>query len=210
MEAARVISHETEDGKIYNVIFEDGNKEVFSDEEFFEHGLYDVDAPLPVSFSELMTKVYEKRAYMRAVSFLRGTLKPEKIVSEKLKDEGFSPDIIYCVMERLREELYVDDRRFCKKHVQKRLDAGNSKLYIKAELREKGIEEHLVEECLREADADDQVQAEKLVLKKLKVGSSPEKIKRYLSGKGFSVSTILAVFDSIELSTENDVENSEY
>ena len=83
-------------------------------------------------------------------------------------------------------------------------------MYIKAELREKGIEEHLVEECLREADADDQVQAEKLVLKKLKVGSSPEKIKRYLSGKGFSVSTILAVFDSIELSTENDVENSEY
>lgn len=209
METAGVISYETEDGKIYKVIFEDGNKEEFTDEEFFEHGLYDVDAPLSVSFSELMTKVYEKRAYMRAVSFLRGTLKPEKIVGEKLRDEGFSSETICCVMDRLREELYVDDKRFCMKHVKKRLEGGNSKLYIKSELREKGIEEHLIEECLRDADADDKVQAEKLVLKKLKAGSHPEKIKRYLSGKGFSVSTILAVFDEIDLSTGNEDEYNE-
>ena len=196
MEFAKVLSYCTNDGKKYFVTFENGSEEYFSDEEFFEHGLYDTEEPLRVDYDTLMKNVYVNRGYMIAVSFLRVSLKPSRSVREKLKQENFSDDVIEDVIARLEEEMCLDDRKFCMKHIKKRVDAGNcSRLYLIAELREKGIAEDLVSECLRELGVDDESLAENIYIKKRKSGASAEKIKRYLSGKGFSVSTIISVFE---------------
>jgi SOS response regulatory protein OraA/RecX len=197
MEFTKVLSYYTDDGKKYFVVFENGGEEYFSDEEFFEYGLYETEQPLNIDHEMLMRKVHIKRGYMSSVSFLRGSLKPSRAVKDRLRQEGMSDEIIMDVLARLEEEGYLDDRKFCIKHIKKRVDAGNcSRMYIIAELREKGIGEELAAECLQELDVDDESLAENILIKKRKGGYSDEKIKRYLAGKGFSVCTIISVFEN--------------
>lgn len=196
----KIISYEFGEEKRYTVAFENGLTGMFSEEEFFLFGLYDVEDPLSRSYEELAYEVNLKRAYMAANSFLRGSLKPEKQVKEKLLGEGFESGVIGAVMLRLREEAAVDDAKYCTRLIQKRLDAGNtSSRALAGELREKGIPEETAMLCMEALEVDDKQLAAKIIAKKLRMGDKPEKIKRYLAGKGFSVNVILRAFESFDL-----------
>ncbi len=193
-----VTEYYTEDSKLYTVCFNNGITEAFSDEEFFEFALYCEGEILPLSYDELMYKVYLKRAYFKAMSFLRGALKPSKRVAEKLKGEGFSGEVIEAVLERLSEENSLDDERYCMRHVKKRLESGNfSCRYITCELKELGIDEDITKSCLKKLGADDNEIAFKLALKKISAGCTEDKIKRFLAGKGFSARNIISALKKV-------------
>ena len=196
----KIMTYELGEDKRYAVVFEDGLTGIFSDEEFFAFGLYDTEEPLLRSYDELACEVNLKRAYLAANSFLRGSLKPEKTVEEKLSEEGFENDVIREVMLRLREEAAVDDMKYAMRFVRKRLDAGNtSRRALAMELREKGISEEVAALCVEELEVDDKALAANIIAKKLRMGDNPEKIKRYLAGKGFSVNVIIRAFENFDL-----------
>jgi SOS response regulatory protein OraA/RecX len=134
-------------------------------------------------------------------------LKPERFVFDKLRYEDFGDEVIDSVIKRLREEGSVNDYKYCLKHSQKRLAAGNvSRKYIVCELREKGIDDSLTERCLDELGADDREIACRIAKKRLKSGDKKEKIKRFLSGKGFSAGTIIFAVDTCDTSDFSESE----
>lgn len=204
-ERVKITSYEFGADKRYTVLFENGAAGGFSEEEFFAFGLYATGEALPCSYRELEEKVNRRRAYGAAVSFLRGSLKPERQVTEKLSEEGFSEETAEETVRQLREEGVLDDEKYGMRLVKKRLEAGNTScLALTAELRGKGLSGETAARCLAALAVDDGVLAEKIIAKKLKMGDGPEKIRRYLAGKGFPAETVRRAFKKFELRGTED------
>lgn len=193
------------DDKTYTVTFVGGVRAVFSDEEFFELGLYEKEVKLKLTYEELIHKINIKRGYRSAVLFLRGSLKPVRDVENKLTAEGFNQKEICGIVNILCEEDYVNDTKYCMRHIKKRLEGGKtSRRLLLCELNEKGIDSDTALRCMDELGADDLAIAYEIAEKKLRAGDSAEKIKRYLAGRGFSVSTIIRALEALQIRCEDD------
>jgi regulatory protein len=68
----------------------------------------------------------------------------------KLKRRGHDPSIIEAVVGALDEAAYVSDARFAEMFVRVRCERGQGPLKIRAELRQRGVEEALADDLLTE------------------------------------------------------------
>lgn len=103
--------------------------------------------------------------------------------------------LLYAELERLRNERLQSDERFAEAYLFSRAQRLYGPLRIKAELRERGISDTVLEVILRSAQIDWQANLEKLL--STKFGREPaadfkEKAKRmrFLQYRGFGVDMI--------------------
>ena len=66
----------------------------------------------------------------------------------KLLEKGFDGALVEVLLEQLRGEKLLDDRRFAESFIGYHASRGQGPLRVRAELKRKGVESSLVEECL--------------------------------------------------------------
>ena len=72
----------------------------------------------------------------------------------KLLDKGFEESVVSAVLSDLRRAGYQDDRRFAEGMVRYRMARGTGPLKLRHELRQKGVDETLIDELVpSESDA---------------------------------------------------------
>jgi regulatory protein len=67
----------------------------------------------------------------------------------KLEKRGYQPELIEQALDALQASSLLNDARFTEVFVDNRIRKGQGPLRIRSGLREKGVGEQLIEECLR-------------------------------------------------------------
>lgn len=124
----------------------------------------------------------------------------------KLRRKGFGRQAIDGAIQRCRELGYLDDAKTARSMAGRLAGKGYGPLRIRQALKQKGLDETLVEKVLADGDEeDDQVQAARKALEKkasrLCRESDPWKRRqiayRFLAGRGFPSSVINRAINDI-------------
>lgn len=141
----------------------------------------------------------EEKEYLkeRAYRLLRYRNRSIAEMKDRLIKLGYEPDIIEMIINELKQEGALDDRKFVKGFASDYTELkpkGN--IFIRRELQKKKVDQSLIEEIIKERD-------EKNILKTILQKKFPNydkndlkqkaKIIRYFLGKGFTVRTIYEV-----------------
>jgi len=125
----------------------------------------------------------------------------------KLLQKGYDTSVIGPLLEQLRAEKLLDDRRYAENFVAYHAARGQGPLRVRAELRRKGLEGAVVEECL-EAFPDWLLHLRKAQQKKF--GATPpgdyadrERQSRFLAYRGFTGAQIRAAL-GFDIDTNSD------
>jgi regulatory protein len=128
-----------------------------SNESVHELGLiedmgFDVDG-----FSALDKRLNEKRAFDRAVLLLSYRARSSSELSGRLKQAGFTEEVVEQTVDKLKRLGYIDDSAFSASWANSRI---STKLYgskrIRQELKEKGVADDIIAGVLSEIDDKDE------------------------------------------------------
>lgn len=144
-----------------------------------------------------------------AMNFLAVREHSAKELQGKLAKKCDQLDLIRVVIEKLKSDGLQSDDRFAEAYTNMRLRQGKGAQIIRLELREKGINDELIGECLINAVQDTDWNLLALKAYQKKFGDRPiddlkEKSKRmrFLTARGFSAANIQYVFKQILLKTD--------
>ena len=127
-------------------------------------------------------------------------------LAHKLAARGCAADTIEQVLAELRDEGLQSDARFAEAHVHARLQRGYGPLRIRAELAERGIDEHLAEQALSPW-ADEWAERARAEWRK-RFGRAPRDRRewarqaRFLQGRGYPTGLVSRLMNEIERDTE--------
>ena len=149
---------------------------------------------------EIVSADERQQGYADALKFL--SLKPRTAyeISHRLGEKGWGEETIQDVLGRLQSEGYVDDAAYAQEWASQRVRLrGKGKLWVKHELRQKGVSKSLIEEALGEVSEDDEFEsALQLGLKKWQATTGEpldrkRKTGAFLQRRGFSGSIVSRV-----------------
>ncbi len=140
---------------------------------------------------ELQAKDETEKAYQRALNYLSYRERSEEEIRCNLRKHDVPDIAIEEVLERLRGNTLVSDKRFAEKWVENRAAFHpRSRRALAVELRQKGVPRLIIDEVL--AEVDDHDMAYKVAKKKLRRVQNLEwpefrkKLNGYLGRRGFS------------------------
>lgn len=115
---------------------------------------------------------------------------------QKLKQREFDSDAIELALESLQQDNLQSDSRFTESYINHRINAGLGPVKIINELRQRGVEDELIQQHMSVVSVDWDDQLEQMRMKKYgeKIPSDyKEKMKqaRFLQNKGFSPESVL-------------------
>ena len=156
--------------------------------------------------------------YSAALSYLSRRDYAGAELGNRLLERGADPDVVAAVLERLRSQKYLDDQRFALGRVrQRRTYNGRSRIFIRQELRELGVDDVTVQLALDEEYTETQEAEllEQLVRAELrrfpKHGTREQKrkfmqsVQRRLAAKGFSPGEAYRLLCQFSMELEEDV-----
>lgn len=150
----------------------------------------------------------EEKAKIKAFRLLALRARSEKELKSKLKEKGYDEVVVGSIVEKLREQRYLDDESFAGQWAR---NLGVNRLFsnrrIILSLREKGISPPLIEQAItnlrNEISETDAIL--KLIKKKLRSQDvtqidyeSRKKLARSLMGKGFPADLIYRMLNGLE------------
>jgi regulatory protein len=123
----------------------------------------------------------------------------EQELSRKLASRNFEPELVESTVSELVSEGLLDNARFAEAFVHSRHQRGQGPHKIRAELRERGIDDGLIAECLDDPDLQWSGLLEQVRIKRF----GPElpadfkersRQMRFLQQRGFTQEQISGVF----------------
>ena len=138
-------------------------------------------------------------AYQLAVKLLAQREHSIQELRRKLTRKEFSSDSIDAVVSTLQESNLVSDARYAEVFVRSRINRGDGPMKVLASLRERGIDDELIDQFLHYDDAFWISRAERVLDKKfggrLIVGEETGsddwgRRARFLAGRGFAAEII--------------------
>ena len=72
----------------------------------------------------------------------------------RLESAGYDAELAYAEVRRLTEEGLQSDARFAESFVQSRINQGKGPVRIRQEIRDRGVQEAVVDDAFEEADPD--------------------------------------------------------
>lgn len=130
-----------------------------------------------------------EEAKEKAVRYLVLALRTQKEVENKLKKLKVNDDIIFEVIEYLKNIGYIDDSKYVDAYLRQCLSIPKYSAYeIRMKLIQKGIDKELIAKKLKSFDSNvyEKQLMEKLLNGKLK-NMEPLKQKAYLYRRGFKI-----------------------
>ena len=139
---------------------------------------------------------YEKiTAFDKSIDMLSRGMKTKKQIDDYLIKKGYLPKVREYVLEKLCEYRYIDDGNYADLYV-KMTSKNKGKRAISYELRQKGVDEGLIQESLGqiESEYDACLAVATKYLKNRKIDEkTKEKLYRHLLGRGFEYEVIGSV-----------------
>ncbi|MCR5419932.1 MAG: RecX family transcriptional regulator [Lachnospiraceae bacterium] len=172
--------------------------------ELYKYKIKEGDELSEDEIRDIKVNIILKRARLRAMNLLKNRDYTEKALRNKLNDSLYPADIVDEAVKYVKSYGYVDDLRYASNFI-----AGNrtakSRKEIMLKLRQKGIEESIIEEAFNGEDFDEEEEyklIQKLILKKYKKlnfndPSVRHKICGYMYSKGFSIEKVNCILNRI-------------
>lgn len=138
------------------------------------------------------TAVMDK-AYMRSLDMLSRRARSEWELRDYLKRKEYEPEIINQIISRLKNMKYIDDYNFAKSWVDnRRLLKATSKRKLSQELKQKRVEQSVIDKVLAEDETDEKSVIKDLIAKKRTQSryQDDQKLIAYLLRQGFSYSDV--------------------
>ncbi len=157
-------------------------------------------------FNELLKKTYNFLSIrIRSEKEIRDYL--QKKISDPKNKIQLNPSLIDLIIDKLKEQKFLDDREFVRAWIENRNKIKPKSLkLLKLELVRKGVDKQLIEDVLQNPDFEIITDLEKaLMLGKKRMAryknedpkKALEKLTRFLASKGFDWDTIKKVIDRI-------------
>ena len=141
---------------------------------------------------DIRNKILVRAARERAVRYLTFKDRSEYEIFNKLVDAGFDRSVAQNAVNELKAIGYLDDTRFAMKYLSERIRTkALSKKTLGYELKNKGIDNEIIEKALSEFEIDDYEVALREGKRKfgkydLKDKKIEQKVCRFLLHRGFS------------------------
>ncbi len=141
---------------------------------------------------------------MMAMNLLAMREHSAKELLVKLAKKCDQDNLIFTAVEKLQRDGLQSDSRFAEAYTNMRLRQGKGAQIIRLELREKGVNDEIISECLRNAVQDTDWNLLALKAYQKKFGDKPivdlkdkSKRVRFLTARGFSAANIQYVFKQL-------------
>lgn len=138
------------------------------------------------------TAVMDK-AYMRSLDMLSRRARSEWELRDYLKRKEYEPEIVNQIISKLKNMQYIDDYNFAKSWVDnRRLLKATSKRKLTQELKQKRVEQSVIDKVLAEDETDEKSVIKDLIAKKRTQSryKDDQKLIAYLLRQGFSYSDV--------------------
>lgn len=99
----------------------------------------------------------ESEAYAAAIGLLARREHSARELAAKLYSRGYAPELVEVVLERLVAERLQSDERYTEVYLRQRSDKGYGPERIRAELRERGIDDTLISAQFRRAEEEGEI-----------------------------------------------------
>ena len=194
-------------GNMYNVYIDGDLLGLCHIEAIVKNGL---SKGRDVDIEHIKSVLYESNklvALEQSIKYLSKTLKTEKEMRSNLVQKGFENSIIDTVIEKLKEYKYIDDVRY----VESFKNASKTKgLYrIRFELKQKGVSEEILQECLSDEEDDMEqvlVVARKYMRNKEVNIKNLHKLYQHLLSRGFGYDISNNVINIIKEEMQGEME----
>ncbi len=166
----------------------------------------------PKRLAEWIYEADIKLAYDRALTYLSYRSRSRKELADYLAKKEYSKRVIEAVIEKLVDYKFIDDQGFAQRWVRDRTSGKPvGKRYIENELRNKGIDQELIDQALADIDQESEYNRA-LVLgqkyfnrhKDLEKQALRGKIGQALMRRGFDWETTSRVINKLVSQLEDD------
>ncbi|MDR6722247.1 regulatory protein [Paenibacillus amylolyticus] len=104
---------------------------------------------------EIVVADERQQTYVQSLRYLEFKPRTRHELSQRLRQKQFAPPLIEEVLDRLEQESLIDDEAFAKEWTRQRMEGQRKgKLWIRQELRQKGIANDLIAEALETVSGD--------------------------------------------------------
>lgn len=140
------------------------------------------------------------KVYALRVSNLRPRSVEE--LKEKLRDKGFTQEVIDGVISEFAKNGVLNDSKFSKLWVESRLHSNPKGAFLlKRELKEKGVKDEVIDQAIKESAGEHSeyevvktlAESRMAALKGLEAAAVKRRLFGYLRRRGFTVETIMRV-----------------
>src|SRR5574340_643834 len=149
--------------------------------------------------ADLQAQDAVEAAYQKALHFISYRPRSEMEIRKRLVERDIDEPVIEAVLERLKQAQWIDDKQFARTWVENRSTfRPRSHRMLRYELKQKGIEEEIIQQALSEAENEQELayQAGKLYARRL-AGMEWELFRKRLGGflgrRGFTYGTIAQI-----------------
>ena len=147
---------------------------------------------LEIEKEQLENIVFESQkqeALTKAADYISKNLKTKKQVKDYLIKKGYSEQVAWYCVDKLKEYEYIDDKQYSKRYIES-VNKRQGKRLTEYKLMMKGVKKEDIESAYLDAEVDGKESAKLVAEKYLKnkeiTRENIAKTYRYLIGKGFS------------------------
>lgn len=171
---------------------------LFIDGEFFagitlETAIkYRLKNGMEIQSQELSDIVFESKkaeALSLSINYVSKALKTKKQVKTYLIGKGFTEEIVWYCVDKLKEYRYIDDTEYSKRYIES-VSSNHGKRLIEYKLMMKGVKKDDIESAYTECDVEYKKKALEVAMKHIKnkehTTENLSKTYRYLIGRGYS------------------------
>lgn len=138
---------------------------------------------------EILVEAEKTDAMQKAADYALKTLKTKRQVKDYLIKKGYSEEIAWQSVDKLKEYGYIDDKEYSKRFIESTAKRQGRRL-IEYKLMSKGVKKEDIAAAYEDVETNDnenaRVLAEKYLKNKEKTKENVLKAYKYLIGKGFS------------------------
>ena len=142
-----------------------------------------------VSLKNILYDNERLEALNKAVDYLSKALKTKKQVKDYLLKKGYEEDVVWQVIDKLKEYNYINDCEYSKRYIES-VSKNQGKKLIEYKLMMKGVKKQDIETIFDDCEIDLKESAKNVAEKYLKnkefTKENKAKTYRYLIGRGFS------------------------
>jgi len=142
---------------------------------------------------EIVLADERQRAYVEGLRYLGHKPRTAQEMARRLRQKEIGETIISETLQRLQQEKYIDDPLYAKQWAEQRItNQKKGKMWIRQELREKGIDKSLISEALDEITPEQEQQSALLTGRKKwnlirgEVSDKRRKTGAFLMRRGYS------------------------
>lgn len=131
------------------------------------------------------------KAYNQAIRFLGFRPRSQTEIERYLYDKGYAPEVASHIVERLRQEQYLDDEAFARFWLENRERfRPRGRQALRYELKQKGLDQEVIETALADVDEEESawtaIEGKIYRWKNLEEQEFKQKVMAFLSRRGFN------------------------